>query len=100
MQLLARFHCRLRASPLLALAALLAVLLAGCNLTTSAPAATTATAPAATSTPTGIFPAFSDWRLAYLGQDSRVHAVTQDGKTDLAGPLLTIPHPDEDVQGQ
>jgi hypothetical protein len=84
-QLLSRFPHRLRAYPLLALA----LLLAGCNLTTPAPAVTTATAPA-TSTPTGALPAFSDWRLAYLGKDSRVHVVTQDGKTDLAGPLLTI----------
>jgi hypothetical protein len=98
-QILAWFPCRLRTYPLLTLAALLAILFTGCNLTTPAPAATTATAQP-TATPTGMFPAFSDWRLAYLGQDSRVHAVTQDGKTDLAGPLLTIPHPDEDVQGQ
>lgn len=90
-QILARFLCRLRTYPLLALA----LLLAGCNLTTPAPAATTATAQLATSTPTGMFPAFSDWRLAYLGQDKRVHAVTQDGKTDLAGPLLTNPRQNE-----
>jgi hypothetical protein len=75
-----------RRSGILMFALLLLIVLAGCDTITQAPAATVArpTAP-----PTGVLPAFSDWRLAYLGQDGRVHVVTQDGKTDLAGPKLT-----------
>jgi len=33
-------------------------------------------------------PAFSDWRVAYMGVDNRIHAVTLDGKTDVAGATL------------
>lgn len=33
-------------------------------------------------------PAFADWRAAYFGADGVLHAVTLDGKTDLAGPRL------------
>src|SRR5262249_45182808 len=33
-------------------------------------------------------PAITDWRAAYLGSDGVLHAVTLDGKTDLAGPQL------------
>ena len=41
------------------------------------------------------FPAFTDWRVAYLGKDTLLHIVTMDGKTDLAGPFL----PDLAAQG-
>jgi hypothetical protein len=40
-------------------------------------------------------PHFSDWRLAYLGQDGVVHAVTLDGTTDVKGPAL----PDTTING-
>jgi hypothetical protein len=33
-------------------------------------------------------PAFSDWRVAYIGEDTRLHIVSLDGKTDLAGPYV------------
>jgi hypothetical protein len=33
-------------------------------------------------------PAFSDWRVAYIGEDARLHIVSLDGKTDLAGPYV------------
>ena len=50
----------------------------------------------ATESPTpAAFPAFTDWRVAYLGKDSLLHIVTMDGKTDLAGPFL----PDLAAQG-
>lgn len=75
-----------RGSRRLAPALLLALLLVGCAMTTPAPAAT---AVPPTTTPAAVLPAFSDWRLAYLGQDGRLHVVTQDGKTDLAGQKLT-----------
>ncbi len=41
-------------------------------------------------TPTAIpgLPTFSDWRVAYWGEDNRVHAVSLDGKPDIAGPTM------------
>ncbi len=33
-------------------------------------------------------PGFSDWRLAYLNVDGRLHAVSLDGRVDVAGPTL------------
>jgi hypothetical protein len=33
-------------------------------------------------------PAFSDWRVAYVGEDARLHIVSLDGRTDLAGPYV------------
>ncbi len=42
-------------------------------------------APAATAGPTLVLPAFADWRVAYLGQDGQLHAVSLDGQTDSAG---------------
>ncbi|MFI5273462.1 MAG: hypothetical protein ACHQ4H_10570 [Ktedonobacterales bacterium] len=73
-----------------------AALVAGC----AAPVthATTPAAPQATSLPTPVptwttlpmiaLPAFADWRAAYAGTDGLLHAVTFDGKTDLAGQPL------------
>lgn len=37
---------------------------------------------------TKAFPAFSDWRVVYMGADARAHAVTLNGKTDVTGPAL------------
>jgi hypothetical protein len=34
-------------------------------------------------------PSFSDWRVAYIGPDQHLHAVSLDGKTDVAG--MTTP---------
>ncbi len=42
-------------------------------------------APQATPPP---LPAFSDWRVAYIGEDGRLRIVSLDGKTDLAGPYV------------
>jgi hypothetical protein len=39
-------------------------------------------------TPPPPLPAFSDWRVAYIGEDARLHIVSLDGKTDLAGPYV------------
>jgi hypothetical protein len=45
-----------------------------------------------TNTPSLVLPAFSDWRVAYVGQGGGLHAVSLDGKTDVTGiglPALT-----------
>ena len=42
-------------------------------------------APQATPPP---LPAFSDWRVAYIGEDGRLRIVSLDGKVDLAGPYV------------
>lgn len=77
---------------LLSLCAALA-LFAGCasggSTEVTAPRATpTATLPYITPTtaPVTGFPAFTDWRVVYIGQDGYMHAVSLDGKTDVAGP--------------
>jgi hypothetical protein len=44
--------------------------------------------PAAPQTPPPPLPAFSDWRVAYIGEDARLHIVSLNGKTDLAGPYV------------
>ena len=70
------------------------LLLPACNGTTNTiaqknntPTSTSAVTP--TTTPQPVFPAFSDWRAAYMAKDQSVHAVTLDGKSDIAGPILT-----------
>ncbi len=35
-------------------------------------------------------PAFSDWRVAYIGADGRLHAVSVNGKADVVGQGLPI----------
>jgi hypothetical protein len=35
-------------------------------------------------------PAFSGWRVAYLDEDTRLHIVSTDGKTQLTGPSMPI----------
>ncbi len=35
-----------------------------------------------------MLPAFADWRVAYLGQDGRLHAVSLDSKKDVAGAQM------------
>ena len=35
-----------------------------------------------------VLPAFPDWRVAYVGSDGRVHAVSLDGATDVSGVSL------------
>jgi hypothetical protein len=35
-------------------------------------------------------PGFSDWRVAYIGMDGRLHAVSVNGKADVAGQGLPI----------
>jgi hypothetical protein len=70
-----------------AILCLVSPLLAGC-----APSLTTATRatslPTTTAMPSGLLPAFGEWRVAYDGEDSRLHVVTLDGKTDLPGAVL------------
>lgn len=39
------------------------------------------------------FPAFSDWRVAYIGRDGNLHLVSLDGQKDLAGVQLPIAGP-------
>ncbi len=41
-----------------------------------------------TAAPQPVFPAFSDWRAAYMASNQSVHAVTLDGKSDISGPIL------------
>ena len=74
-----------KASPL-PLLALLCLLLVGCggNTPTLASAPGSATAP-----PRGAFPAFSDWRMAYITEDNTLRIVTLDGKKTLTGPILS-----------
>lgn len=51
--------------------------------------------PTSTSTSSQPFPSFLDWRVAYRGDDDRLHVVMMSGKTDIAGPTL----PRFDAQG-
>lgn len=74
---------------LAALAVSLIALLAACGAPSGARSAaqhTGSAVPTATASPA--FPAFSDWRIAYLATDGRVHVVAQDGTHDMAGPAL------------
>jgi hypothetical protein len=41
-----------------------------------------------TNTPIGGFPTFSDWRVVYADQGGQLHAISTDGKNDVAGPML------------
>lgn len=90
-----------------AVALLVPLLLAACappSGRTTRPSAATATdtpspAPSPTAgpgTPTSVrgtpLSAFGDWRVSYIGPDSRVHAVSLDGQTDVAGAALALPH--------
>jgi hypothetical protein len=76
-----------RGASTLASVSLLFLLLVGCS-----PSLTTTTdatpPPTTTAAPSGLLPAFGDWRVAYYGEDSRLHVVTLDGKTDLPGAVL------------
>lgn len=35
-------------------------------------------------------PSFTDWRVAYIGADSRIHAVSLNGRSDAAGSAVPI----------
>ncbi|HEX6818989.1 MAG TPA: WD40 repeat domain-containing protein [Ktedonobacterales bacterium] len=78
---------------LMAILALLAVAALAGYLERSHIKALITPAPTATAAePALVLPAFSDWRVAYLGQDGQLHAVSLDGKTDDAGmSLASIP---------
>ncbi len=67
---------------LLCVLVFMASMVAGC-----ASGATHPTTPTATPQPS-VLPSFTDWRAAYLGADGHIHAVSLDGKSDLAGALL------------
>jgi hypothetical protein len=75
---------------------LLLVLLSGCsgNAPTLAP-----TKGSATTSPRGGFPAFSDWRMAYVTEDDTLRIVTLDGKKTLTGPVLSNPETVSTLQG-
>ncbi len=64
------------------IAIFLCALLAGCS--------GSGTSSSKSTTPKGLLQEFSGWRAAYLGPDGRLHAVSFDGKSDIAGPSL--PH--------
>lgn len=75
---------------LLALVALLAVLLhAPLAALFAGPQRAPASTGTATATAGPVLPAFSDWRVAYVGQDGHLHIVSLDGKTDFA--WMTLP---------
>jgi hypothetical protein len=44
-------------------------------------------------------PTFSDWRVAYLGEDTLLHIVSSDGKTQLTGPSMPMRGPLGAIQG-
>lgn len=75
----------------MSLAALL--LFTGCATSSGTPS--TGIRPTITSSTTRGMPAFSDWRLAYIGQDGNLHVVSLDGKADLMGAHLTVSGPTE-----
>lgn len=78
--------------PLLAIwLVLLVVALPACASTTSVVRRPSVT-PTSTPLPTA-FPAFPDWRMAYLAHDGHLHAVSLDGKTDVIGPELPYLYP-------
>lgn len=78
------------------MALVVALLLAGCAETGAATlpsARPTPTIGAPTDTPTPHtprFPQFTDWRVAYLSGDARLHLVSLDGKTDLTGTTVPL----------
>lgn len=70
---------------------MLVIALPGC-----ASATTVVRQPSVTPTNTPLptqFPAFPDWRMAYLAHDGHLHAVSLDGKTDVIGPELPELYP-------
>ncbi len=70
--------------------ALLALLVSGCLASTppSTPTPAATATPQPTALPPGVFPAFGDWRLAYVGSQGKLHIISLDGKTDLTSPVL------------
>lgn len=80
---------------LLPLLVLLCGLLSGC----SGNAPTLTPTRSATASPQGVFPAFSDWRMAYITQDNTLRIVTLDGKKTLTGPVLSNPETVPTLQG-
>lgn len=61
------------------------LLLVGCGSHTTS----TTSVPRATLTPQGL-PSFSDWRVAYVGENNHLEVVSLDGKTTLQGVELPI----------
>jgi hypothetical protein len=67
------------------------LLFTGCNQKTqSGNEHSPSPSPSPSPSTSSYFPAFTDWRAAYLDENNAVHAITLDGKTDIIGPLL--PH--------
>lgn len=88
-RLLVGAHIWCRAASTIAIVLVTAICVAGCAQGATAARHASPTRPAPTATAVaGPLPRFSDWRAAYLGTDGRVHAVTLDGKTGVAGPVL------------
>ena len=69
--------------------ALLALTLSGCLASIPTASPTPTATPEPTALPPGVFQAFGDWRLAYLGVEGKLHIISLDGKTDLTGPVLS-----------
>jgi hypothetical protein len=63
-------------------------------LATNTPLVFSRPTPIGTPTPSIVagqpLPAFTDWRVAYISADQRMHAVSLDGKTDVAGMTAPI----------
>ena len=78
-----------RGASIVAALCLVVLLLVGCapSLTTAARATPL---PTTTASPSGLLPTFREWRVAYYGEDSRLHVVTLDGKIDLPGAVLPM----------
>ena len=64
------------------------LLLTACDSATEHPTSTPTHSVAVTSTPIGGLPSFSDWRVVYADGNGRIHAISTDGKNDVAGPML------------
>ncbi len=89
-----RFFSTLSAIAAVLVIAAVSVALFKSHTPTRTGSATPQTSPGATATPSGIFPTFSDWRVAYIGSDGSLHVVSQNGATDSrANPVLPLLEP-------
>lgn len=66
----------------------LALLMTACDSAAEHPTSTPTHPVAVTSTPIGGLPPFSDWRVVYADVNGHLHAISTDGKNDVAGPTL------------
>ena len=66
----------------------LVLLMTACDSAAEHPTSTPTYPVAVTSTPIGGLPPFSDWRVIYADVNGHIHAISTDGKNDVAGPML------------